>query len=365
MKAAVARAANRPLMIEDLELASPQAGEVRIRLLAAGVCHTDVMGLEGSMAISFPVVLGHEGVGVVEEVGEGVTHVASGDRVMMTQPVCGRCWHCVRGEPALCELKKARIFAGGMMDGTTRLSDRDGSPIRHFFCQSSFAEQSVADQRGVVRIPDDVEAHVVAPLACGGGTGLGAVLNTARVEPTSNVVVFGCGGVGLHAILAAVHLVGAAKVIAVDVVDHKLELAGRAGATHVINSRETDAVAEIRRLTGRGADYAFDASGIPAVLAQAWDCTRAGGVTVAVGVPPVGTPITVNAFGLISGKSLLGCSSGSVRPSVDIPRYIELYQAGRLPLDVVVTTTFGLDEVNDALEAMHAGKVGRGVLVMA
>lgn len=365
MKAAVMRAARQPLTIEELELAPPQTGEVRVRLLATGVCHTDVMPLDGQMPLPTPVVLGHEGVGEIVELGPNVNGLVAGDRVMLTQIVCGRCWFCARGDTYLCELKKAKLISGGMLDGTGRLRDSRGAEVKHFFCQSSFAEEAVVDQRGVVRIAADIPPHVVAPLSCGAGTGIGAVLNIARPEVGSMIAVFGCGGVGLSAVLAAAHLAKAARVIAIDVVPHKLELAAAAGASDVVDARSVDVVAEIRRLTkGFGVDCAIECSGNAGAIANAWDCTRLGGVTVAVGVPPWGTQLNLNSDHLVGSKTLTGCSSGNVRPSIDLPRWIELYRQGRFPLDRLVTHTFPLEQINEAIDALHEGRVGRGVLVM-
>ncbi len=363
MRAAVLRAVNEPLAIEDLDLARPGPQEVTIRLAASGVCHSDWNLVSGVTQNPFPVVLGHEGAGVVEQLGEGVTTVSVGDHVVLSWlPSCGRCFYCSQGRPVLCEWSTPAMLAGTMPDGTTRLAS-NGHAVYHFSFLSTFAERCVVPEASCVPIREDAPLSVAALVGCAVMTGVGAVVNRARVEPGSSVAVFGAGGVGLSAILGA-RLAGAGAIVAVDPVPFKRELAVELGATHTLDPEAGDVASEIRGLAGgRGADYAFDTSGAPGLVATAYDSVRPGGTVVAVGIPPEDAEARIPAPRLPrEEKVVTGSLYGSCRPHVDMPLVLDLYMAGRLDLDRLVTRTYGLDEVNEAFAAMNAGEVARGVI---
>jgi len=363
MKAAVLYEPGQPLRVEDVELAPPRTGEVRVRVGAAGVCHSDYHVMHGDMVAVLPAVLGHEGAGVVEEVGPGVTGVAQGDHVVLLwRTSCGRCEYCSVGRPALCVVGTALRNSGLLMDGTTRLS-RDDLQLRHFAGVSCFAEQTVCAQEAVLKIPEDIPMPIAALAGCAVMTGVGAVVNTAKVEPGSTVLVIGAGGVGLCAIMGAV-LAGAARIIAADLNPAKLELATSLGATEVVDSSRDDLVDAVRELTGAGVDYAFEVIGLAETVEQAIRAVRVGGTAVAVGIVPTGMTAQVNVQQLVmQEKTLKGSIYGSTRPRVDFPRLFELYRRGRLPLDRLLTRQWPLDEINEAYDALLAGTVARSVVV--
>ena len=361
MKAAVMNARGADLVVEDLDLEAPRTGEVAVRLVATGVCHSDLNGLRGSRDLRLPMVLGHEGAGIVDAIGAGVTAVAVGDHVILSAiGRCGRCAECVDGRPWLCSVAGATIFSGTLPDGTTRLSRR-GQPVYHWFAQSSFAERAVVPEGAVVRIRDDVALDKVATLACGVSTGLGAVFNAARVEIGSSVVVIGCGGVGVSAVIGA-ELAHASRIVAVDIDDDKLAYARSFGATHTVNGATEDAVKRVREITGGGADHTFECVGNPVTLTQLVEMVRPGGHGYVVGAAPPGTRFPFPTDGFIRNKHLHGVMQGNVRASVDIPRYVDLYAAGKLPLDRLVTRRYPLEGINDAFAALEHS-VGRGVIV--
>jgi S-(hydroxymethyl)glutathione dehydrogenase/alcohol dehydrogenase len=357
MKAAVLYEAKKPLVVEDVEIEEPKTGEVLVKVAAAGVCHSDLHFMEGSWPFRLPAILGHEGAGVVERVGEGVTLVQPGDHVILTWVApCGQCRNCVRGKPYLCNSNPA----ASMKDGTTRLKKGDQS-IFHFLGVSSFAQHLIAHETAMVKVREDAPLEKVALIGCGVMTGVGAVVNTAKVEMGSSVAVFGCGGVGLNVIQGA-NLAGATTIIAVDKFDNKLELARKLGATHVVNASNEDPVKKVREITGAGADYTFEVIGIPEVVAQAFDAAGPGGTAVMVGMPPIGAPVTVNSLGLFQGKTLQGAYYGSARVRVDMPVLVDLYMAGKLKLDELITRSYPLDGINDAFDAMKKGEVARSII---
>ena len=363
MRAAVLYQPGEPLRVEDVELGTPRAGEVRVRVAAAGVCHSDYHYMRGDLAGNLPVVLGHEGAGVVEEVGPGVTSVRPGDHVVLLwRTSCGRCEYCSRGRPALCREGSAVRNSGRMPDGTSRLS-RDGVEIRHFLGVSCFAEQTVCQEQSVLKMPEDVPLPIGAVAGCAVMTGVGAVVNTAGVEPGSTVLVVGAGGVGLCAIMGAV-LAGAARIIAADLNPGRLELATSFGATDVVDASHEDVVQAVKELTGGGVDYSFEVIGLPATVVQAVGALRQGGTAVAIGLAPVGSPAPVDLNDLVrSEKTLKGSIYGSTRPQADFPRLFELYRRGRLPLDRLVTKEWPLHQINEAYEGLIAGTEARSVLV--
>jgi S-(hydroxymethyl)glutathione dehydrogenase / alcohol dehydrogenase len=347
--------------VEAVELAPPGPGEVLVRLAASGVCHSDWNVISGATPNPLPAVLGHEGAGVVEEVGEGVESLAAGDHVVLSWlPSCGRCFYCRQGRPVLCDVAMADMFRGTLPGGALRLS-QDGAPLYHYSYLSAFAERCVVPEGCCVAIRKDAPLAVAALVGCAVMTGFGAVVNRARLEPGSVVVVFGAGGVGLSSVMGA-RFAGARTIVAADPVAFKRETALELGATHAV---VPDAARELlRELTdGRGADVAVDAAGVPGIVALAYDAVRRGGTVVAVGIPPVGATADLPAPGLPrEEKVVTGSFYGSCRPQTDMPLVLDLFMEGRLPLDRLVTRTYRLDEVNDAFTAMNAGEVARAVV---
>jgi NDMA-dependent alcohol dehydrogenase len=363
VRAAVLRAVDEPLAVEELELASPGPGEVSVKLGASGVCHSDWNVISGATPNPVPVVLGHEGAGVVESLGEGVTALAEGDHVVLSWlPSCGRCFYCLGGRPVLCEWSTPAMLAGTMPDGTSRLTS-NGEAVYHYSFLSTFAERCVVPAASCVPMREDVPFPVAALVGCAVMTGFGAVVNRARAEPGSSVVVFGAGGVGLSAILGA-RLTGAGTIVAVDPVAFKRELAEELGATHSLDPLRQDVVGEIRALTeGRGADYALDTAGAPGLVGIAYEAVRPGGTVVAVGIPTADAVVAIPGPRLPREEKILtGSLYGSCRPQVDMPLVLDLYLAGRLDLDRLVTRTYALDEINEAFAAMNAGEVARAVI---
>jgi S-(hydroxymethyl)glutathione dehydrogenase/alcohol dehydrogenase len=352
----------RDLRIEEVSLDLPAAGEVRVDVRAAGVCHTDYHRYVGEMADAYPVVLGHEGAGVVEAVGDGVTGLSPGDRVVLTVTTCcGSCGPCCRGEPFLCA-NDDPVHRGRLLDGTRRLS-LDGDPVDHFFAQSSFAQQAVVPATTAVPVPPSVPFEVAALLGCGASTGVGSVLSTADVEPGSSVAVFGCGGVGTSAVLGAA-VVHADPCLAVDVVAERRETATALGATHAVDPERTDPVDRVRRLTGEGVDYAFECTGKPSVQTTALAATRPGGTTVMVGGGggSDGPRLDARRDLVPGGKTVVGSVVGSLRPSADVPRYAQLYEQGVLDLDALVTRRYDLDDLSRAFADLKTGVGVRGVV---
>jgi S-(hydroxymethyl)glutathione dehydrogenase / alcohol dehydrogenase len=363
VRAAVLRAVNEPLSVEEVELADPGAGEVLIRLHASGVCHSDWNVVSGATANPFPVVLGHEGAGIVETVGGGVSAVAEGDHIVLSWlPACGRCFFCAQGRPSLCEHAMEGMFEGTLPSGALRLS-QNGDALYHYSFLSTFAERCIVPEECCVRIRPDAPLDVAALVGCAVMTGVGAVINRARVEPGSAVAVFGAGGVGLSVVLGA-RLAGAGTIVAVDPVELKRKLAGDLGATHAVDPTGDDPAAALRDLTdGRGVDYAFDAAGVPGIVTQAYDSARRGGTVVCIGIPPVGAEANLPGPSLPRDEKIVtGSFYGSCRPHVDMPLLLDLFMDGRLPLDKLVTRTYALEEVNDAFTAMNQGEVARAVI---
>ena len=363
MRAAVLREIDRPLSVEEIDLADPGPGEVTVRLAASGVCHSDWNVITGATPNPLPAVLGHEGAGIVETVGEGVADVQEGDHVILSWlPSCGSCFYCVQGRSVLCDMAMADMFEGTLPGGSLALS-QGGSPLYHYSFLSTFAERCVVPESCCVRIREDAPLTVAALVGCAVMTGFGAAVLRARVEPGSTAVVYGAGGVGLSAILGC-KLAGVRSIVAVDPVPFKRETAITLGATHAVDPQGGKAFALLRELTdGRGADYAFDTAGAPGVVADAYDAVRRGGVVVAVGIPPVGATADIPAPTLPrEEKVVTGSFYGSCRPHVDMPLVIDLYMDGSLDLDALVTLEFALDEINEAFAAMNAGEVARGVI---
>ncbi len=358
MRAAVLNSCPGELEIEDVAVDKPGPREVLIHTAVAGLCHSDLHFIEGKYPAMCPVVLGHESAGIVEAVGEDVTYVKPGDHVITCLSVfCGECEFCLTGRMALCQSADVQRPAG---EGP-RLT-RGGQPMNQFLNLSSFAEELLVHEHAIVKIPDEVPLEAAALLGCGATTGLGAVLNTAKVEPGSTVAVIGCGGIGLNCIQGA-FLAGARRVIAVDMVASKLELAKQFGATDTIDASKGDPVGQVLGLTGDGVDYAFEAIGLKVTAEQAFNMLRRGGTGTIIGMIPFGTNIELPGFAFLMEKKLQGSTMGSNRFRVDIPRWLELYQQGRLKFDELVSRRIKLEEINDGFEAMKGGEVARSVIV--
>jgi len=349
--------------VEDVELAEPKADEVLVRVAAVAICHTDVAAKEGDMPVPTPIVLGHEGAGTVEGVGSAVTTLKPGDHVVLTTAVsCGKCPSCWMGRPTLCRTSGERVFRGTMLDGTRRLRRKDGTELNHIFCQSSFAQYAVVSERTAIKVRDDAPLDKVCLLACGSTTGIGAVLNVAKVPAGASVAIFGCGGVGLSALLAAKYA-NAGRIISIDALDWKLDLAREMGATDTVNATKEDPVERIRALTRAGVDFSFECVGKPETIAQAFDAIRPGGMTVVSGGVPRGQKVSIDGFSLLLQKVLTGATEGATVPARDIPLYVELFMAGKLPIDRLISRTYSLDQINEAFAAFERGEIIRGVII--
>jgi S-(hydroxymethyl)glutathione dehydrogenase/alcohol dehydrogenase len=363
-KAVIVREWNKPVSVEEVEVESPRRGEVMVKIAACGVCHSDYSAVNGTIPMPPPLVLGHEAAGVVEEVGEGVEDIAVGDHVAIVWiPMCGQCRYCVEGRPALCDMGAKAVFT--LPDGTSRLEDREGKPLNHYAGVAVMAEHATVHRDNLVKIDPEIPLDKAALIGCAVMTGVGAALNTARVEAGSSVAVFGAGGIGLNVIQGAA-LAGAEKIIAVDLEDKKLEFAQQFGSTHTVNpGSDGDPVAKVRELTGGGADYSFECIGIPEVIAQSYDAIRKGGTAVVIGVTRADASVTLPTFMMpFQEKVLTGSMYGSARPKIDFPRLLALYQSNRLKLDELVTATYPIDEINRAFDDMLQGVNARGVLIM-
>lgn len=358
MKAAVCREFGRPLEIEDLDLGPPGEGEVKVKLAACAICHSDIHFIEGAWGGRLPAVYGHEASGVVDETGPGVALMEPGDHVVVTLiRSCGRCYFCSRGEPTLCE-------AAFDADRAGRLFDRSGSTVTQGLRTAAFAEYVVVDQSQVVKIPERIPLDSASLLACGVITGLGAVVNTARVPAGSSVVVIGTGGVGLNSVQGA-RLSGAHPVIAVDLSDAKLEAARAFGATHTVNPGREDTRDAVRSLTGgRGADYVFVTVGSGQAISDSLGLLRKAGTSVVVGMPPVGVKASIEAVDFAdNGQKILGSKMGSARLQVDVPKLVELYEQKRLKLDELITQRYPLAQINEAIDSVNRGEALRNVIV--
>ena len=363
--AAVLYNAGEPLKLEEVEVLPPQRGEVRVRIEAAGVCHSDLHVMKGEQPMNMPSIIGHEGSGVIEEVGEGVTTVEPGDHIIpIWRMSCGRCEYCLGGRPALCDVGTKMRFTGLMPDGQTRFRNSAGKAILHYAGVSTFSQCSTMPKGAVVKIPKDFSMQKAALIGCGVITGMGAVFNAAEVKVGSSVAVFGCGGIGLNVVKGAT-MVGASRIIAVDTLPSKLEYAKDMGATDVVNALEDDPVDAIKDLTdGLGVDYAFEAIGLPKPIEQAYDVTRKGGICVVLGIasPEARAQINVNQL-VYAEKTLKGSIYGSTRPRIDLLRLIELEKEGKLDLDKLLTRTYPLSKINEAYADLEAGELARGLLL--
>ena len=360
MRAAVLRDGSDQLDIADVEHDNPIGREILVRSVAAGLCHSDYHYLDGTLKRARPVILGHEGAGIVEEVGSEVKGLQVGDRVIGSFiPACGVCWHCLRDESHLCDNTYAVMGAP-----RAHRHDADHTALMTMTGLGTFADMMTCDEMSLVKIETNLPDEQLALIGCGFTTGVGAALNTAKVQPGDTVAVIGCGGVGMSVIQGA-KVAGAAVVIAVDPVALKRETALKLGATHAVDPSEADAIEQVKALTGgRGVDYAFEVIGTPATVAQAFEMARGGGAAVAVGVSRFDEMITVPSFPLVlSEKRLLGCVYGSAQVRRDFPKLVQLVENGRLDLEHMISRTMGLDDINEAFRAMKDGEVIRSVLV--
>ena len=365
VKAAVARSAGQPLSIEMVELDGPRAGEVLVEIKATGVCHTDAYTLSGADPEGlFPAILGHEGAGIVADVGAGVTSVKKGDRVIpLYIPECRNCEYCLSRKTNLCQAIRVTQGQGVMPDGTSRFSI-DGQKLYHYMGTSTFANYTVLPEIAVAKIRDDAPFDKVCLIGCGVTTGIGAVINTAKVEPGSNVVVFGLGGIGLNVIQAA-RLVGANMIVGVDLNPDKREMAEKFGMTHFVNPREVegDLVPYLVDLTKGGADYSFECIGNINVMRQALECCHKGwGVSVIVGVAGAGQEISTRPFQLVTGRVWKGTAFGGAKGRTDVPKIVDWYMDGKIDIDSLVSHVMPIDKINEAFDLMHKGESIRTVL---
>jgi S-(hydroxymethyl)glutathione dehydrogenase/alcohol dehydrogenase len=360
MRAALLREIPGKLEIDEVEVGSPGPHEVLLRTVAAGLCHSDLHFMEGKYPYPTPALLGHESAGVVEAVGDQVSYVQPGDHVITCLSVyCGNCEPCLTGHLSLCLGKDATRRSPGEPPRLTH----GGAEVHPLLDMGSFAERMLVHEHGLVKIREDMPLDRAALIGCGVTTGVGAVFNTAKVEPGSTVAVIGCGGVGLNCIQGAA-IAGAGRVIAVDMLESKLELARQFGATHTVDASQGDPVGQVRDLAdGIGVHYSFEAIGMKQTSEQAFGMLRAGGTCTVIGMIPVGQSVEIPGYELLSEKRLMGSNMGSNRFRVDMPRYIDLYLQGRLKLDELVSRRIGLDEVNDGFDAMKAGEVARSVIM--
>ena len=366
IRAAVAHAPGTPLAIETVDLEGPHAGEVLIEVRATGVCHTDAYTLSGKDPEGlFPAILGHEGAGVVVEVGRGVTSVAPGDHVIPTYvPECRQCPACLSRKTNLCTAIRATQGQGLMPDGTSRFA-LGGTRVHHYMGTSTFASHTVVPEIAVAKIRPDAPFDKVCYVGCGVTTGIGAVINTARVEPGATVVVFGLGGIGLNVVQGA-RLAGAGTIVGVDVNPARRALAERFGMTHFVNPQEVegDLVPFLVDLTGGGADYSFECIGNVATMRQALECCHRGwGVSVIIGVAGAGEEIATRPFQLVTGRVWKGTAFGGARGRTDVPRIVDWYMEGRINIDDLITHTMPLDDINRAFDLMHAGESIRSVVL--
>jgi S-(hydroxymethyl)glutathione dehydrogenase / alcohol dehydrogenase len=361
-RAAVLYGCNEPFVIEEVELDPPGPGEVLVEMAAGGICHSDWSVVEGIIPKEFPIILGHEGSARVLEVGEGVRLVKAGDPVILSWiPDCGHCRYCMSGKANLCDGRMP--YAEGTLGNGIMRFHQNGRRIRHFNAVSSFSRFAVVPERGCVVVDSRVPLDRAALIGCAVSTGVGAVIFTAKVPPGSSMAVFGAGGVGLNAIQGGA-IVNAARIIAVDVNPHKLQMAREFGATDVVNAREADPVQAILDLTGgQGVDFAFEAIGRPETIRQAFESLCKGGTAVAIGIAAKDALISIPPQHLVYGeRRLIGSFYGSTRPRADFSRFVDLYLAGSLKLDQLVTREWRLEEINEAFRAMNNGEVARGII---
>jgi S-(hydroxymethyl)glutathione dehydrogenase/alcohol dehydrogenase len=363
-KAAVLNDVGKALEIDELEMRPLQAGDVLVRIHASGLCHTDLEVIQGSLAYPMPIVLGHEGAGVVEEVGAGVTRVRPGDHVILSwNPHCGHCFYCERDLPILCEPFRQHQPQGHLFDGTSRMQ-RNGNEVHHYSVTSTHAEYSVVPESGAIPVPKQIPFDRACIIGCGVMTGVGGVIRKAQVEPGSSVAVIGCGAVGLNALQGA-RLAGAAKIIAVDIGQDKLKRALEFGATHTVDAADADAVRQVLDLSaGRGADYVLESAGNPQALRASVDMVRPGGNVIWLGKVNVDTEVGFRWGSLMGERAMVRSSYGNARPMRDFPWLVDQYLAGSLKLDELITRRIRLEEINDGFDMLARGEGIRTVIML-
>ncbi len=361
--AAIVREKSQPLTIEEIELDEPRADEILVRIVAAGVCHTDIVTRDQYYPVPLPVVLGHEGSGIVEKVGSGITKVKAGDHIVLSFMYCGHCENCEQGKIGYCYEFFGYNFGGSRPDGSSTL--HKGSETIHgsFFGQSSFATYALVSEKNVVKVREDVPLEILGPLGCGIQTGAGGVINSLAPRAGSSIAIFGTGAVGLSAIMAA-RIVGCTTIIGIDIRPERLKLAQELGATHIINGKDGNTVEQILQITGHGADYSLEATAQPMILRQAVDCLRQGGTCGLIGAAPLGTEASIDMNTILFGRTLRGIIEGDSIPDIFIPQLIELYRQGRFPFDKLIKN-YKLDEINQAMDDAEQGGTLKPVLLLS
>lgn len=358
MKAAVLREVNKPMEIEDVQISKPGPREVLVRTVAAGVCHSDLHFANGSYPYPLPAILGHESAGIVEQVGSMVTYVKPGDHVITClSAFCGHCEYCLTGHMSLCQ--EPELHRG---EGEEPRLAKGGQPVAQFLNLSSYAEQMLLHEHAIAKIRPDMPLDRAALIGCAVTTGVGAVIHTAKVEPGSTVCVIGAGGIGLSAINGAA-IAGAGRIIAVDMVPSKLELARKFGATDVVNAKDKDVVAEVVEMTGGGVHYSFEAIGLKATAEQSFRMLRRGGTATIIGMIPVGVHIELHGAEFLMERKIQGSNMGSNRFRVDMPRFVDFYLAGKLHLDDMISRRIRLEDINDGFKELEKGELARSVIM--
>lgn len=361
MKAAVLYQPKTPLQVEEVTVDDPRDNEVMVKMVATGICHSDLLPIKAGVPSPMPIVLGHEGAGIVEKVGLGVTTVQPGDHVIL--PViftCGKCRYCIEGQPSLCSEVLPAHLMGTLPGGGKRLH-KGKQDLHLFYSQGSFAEYAVVHERTAVKVPKEAPLDVLCLLSCRVTTGVGSVINRAGLRAGESIVIYGCGGVGLSAVMGA-KLAGAGKIIAVDLVDRKLNLAKELGADYVINASRDNPQQRVVEITGGGADYSIESIGNVNVMAQAFGSIHSAGTCVLVGAAPMADVLSLFPFEFLLGKTLKGSLLGNVRTMIDVPKYVDLYMQGKLPIDKLVARYYRLDDINEAIAAVESGEVIRAVI---
>ncbi len=356
-------AESKPLVVDEVELQGPGSSEVLVEVAGAGLCHSDLSTINGSRPRQMPMVLGHEAAGIVRELGSDVHDLRPGDHVVFSfVPMCGRCLYCATARPALCENGNHANGAGTLLCGSRPFKDRQGRILHHHLGVSAFSQYTVAAQESLIKIESDIPLEKASLFGCAVLAGVGAVIHTARVEPGTAVAVFGLGGVGLSAVMGA-RLAAAYPIVAVDLLEAKLDLARKLGATHIVNAKEGDPAQAVKDLTSGGAHYTFEVVGNERVLQQAYQSTRRSGATVTIGLPHPSRMLSVPAVGIVAEeRTIKGSYMGSAVPRQDIPRFLALHQAGLLPVDLLLTRTIALEQINEAFDALASGEAVRQVV---
>lgn len=362
VKAALVHRKAGPFVVEPVDLAEPREDEVLVSIVATGICHTDIGVRDQTYPVPLPAVLGHEGAGFVEKVGQHVRKVKPGDRVILTYDFCGACDNCRQGQPGFCREFYARNLSGARVDGSSTLHQHGNRIGGSFFCQSSFAEKAIASERNVVKIPDDVPLELMGPLGCGIQTGAGAVINSLKPRPGSSIAIFGAGAVGLSAIMAA-KITGCSTIIAIDINDERLALARELGATHAINGSKQDAVKAVQDITAGGANFSLECTSNPKVFRQAVECLRIPGTCGLIGAAPLDVEVSFRMSTILFGRTIQGIMQGDCVPDVFVPKLIDFWRAGRFPFDKL-TRLYPLARINDAIHAAESGQVVKPIIAM-